>query len=67
MPNYICWTKHGESRVMMEEDEEEQLDHDDIIAEYGYFLNDTPFQKLEEEAAVEDELMDNLGDAIRDA
>jgi len=22
MPNYICWTKHGESGVMMEEGEE---------------------------------------------
>jgi hypothetical protein len=32
MPNYICWTKHGESRLMMEEDDE-QLDHDDIIAD----------------------------------
>jgi len=64
MPNYICWTKHGESEVMMEEDEE-QLDHDDIIAKYG--LNDTPLQKLEEEVSVEDELADELGDAIRDA
>jgi hypothetical protein len=51
---------------MIEEDEE-QLDHDDIIVEYGSFLNDTPLQKHEEEVAVEDELMDDLGDAIHDA
>jgi len=25
MLNYICWTKHGESRVVMEEDEEEGM------------------------------------------
>jgi hypothetical protein len=36
---------------MMEEDEE-QLDHDDIITEYGSFLNDTPLQKLEDNAKV---------------
>ena len=52
---------------MIEEDEEEQLDHDNIIAEYGSFLNDTLLQKLEEEVAVEDELTDDLGDVIRDA
>jgi hypothetical protein len=33
MSNYIYWTKHGESGVIMEEDEEEeQLDPDDILA-----------------------------------
>jgi hypothetical protein len=25
MPNYICWTKHGERGVIMEEDEEEDM------------------------------------------
>jgi len=24
MPNYICWTKYGETEVVMEEGEEEQ-------------------------------------------
>jgi len=42
MLNYICWTKHGESGVIMEEGEEESLYHDDIIAEYGAFLNMAP-------------------------
>ena len=45
MPNYICWTKQGETGVVMEEDEEEQWDDDDIIAEYGAF-NDTTIGKL---------------------
>jgi len=33
MPNYICWTKHGENGIIMEEGEEEQLEPDDIIAQ----------------------------------
>jgi len=35
VPNYICWTKHGESRIIMDEgeqEEEEELDHANIIA-----------------------------------
>jgi len=34
VPNYICCTKHGESRIIMDEgeEEEEELDHADIIA-----------------------------------
>jgi hypothetical protein len=30
MPNYICWTKHGERGNMMEEDEEEGDDNNII-------------------------------------
>ena len=40
VPNYICWTKHGESGIIMdeeEEEEEEELGHADIIAQYGGF------------------------------
>ncbi|XP_066354190.1 uncharacterized protein [Miscanthus floridulus] len=66
MSNYICWTKHGESGVMMEEGEGEDLDIDDIIAQYGAF-DDTTMGRDEEEVAVEDDLGDALGDAIRDA
>ena len=62
MSNYICWTKHGESGVMMEED----LDIDDIIAQYGAF-DDTTMGGDEEEVAAEDDLGDALSDAIRDA
>jgi hypothetical protein len=36
MPNYICWTKHGETGVVMEEGEEEQWDDNDIIPDVAY-------------------------------
>ena len=29
MLNYICWTNHGETGVVIEEGEEEQWDDDD--------------------------------------
>jgi len=45
MTNYICWTKHGETGVVMEEGEEEQWVDDDIIVEYGAF-NDIQWGKL---------------------
>jgi hypothetical protein len=34
IPNYICWTKHGERGVLMDdgEEDEEELDHANIIA-----------------------------------
>ena len=31
LPNYICWTKHGERCVIMEEDDEEEGDGDNMI------------------------------------
>ena len=40
MLNYICWMKHGETRVVMEEGEEEQWDDNDIIPD-GACFNDT--------------------------
>jgi hypothetical protein len=52
MSNYICWTKHRETEVIIE-GEEEQLDPDDIIAQYGDF-DDTAMGKAEEEAGAED-------------
>ena len=55
---------------MMEEDEEEELDPDDIIAQYGDF-NDTAMDEAEEEeaGAGADTLSedDGLGEVIRDA
>jgi hypothetical protein len=33
MPNYICWTKHGETRVI--EDEEEE--YDDTLSNYAQY------------------------------
>src|SRR5579859_4036695 len=69
MPNYICWTKHGESGVIMEEGEEEQeeFENDGIIAEYGALHDDTPIEEVGEEEAAQDEPADDLGDAIREA
>jgi hypothetical protein len=52
MSNYICWTKHRETEVIIK-GEEEQLDPDDIIAQYGDF-DDTAMGKAEEEAGAED-------------
>jgi hypothetical protein len=76
MPNYICWTKHGERGVIMEQDEEEEGDDDNIIirgfAEYGVF-DDTTMEEAQEEVATreevaaEDEPADDLGQAICDA
>ena len=75
MQNYICWTKHGESRFIMEEDEEEGDDDNMIIygfAEYGAF-DDTAMGEAEEEVAAEEEVVaedepdDDIGQAIHDA
>ena len=51
---------------MMEEGEGEDLDIDDIIAQYGAF-DDTTMGSDEEEVAAEDDLGDALGNAIHDA
>ncbi|WVZ91082.1 hypothetical protein U9M48_037300 [Paspalum notatum var. saurae] len=37
MPNYVCWTKHGESGVMLEDDEEEF--HNVDYAEHPFFAD----------------------------
>jgi hypothetical protein len=71
MPNYICWTKHGERGVIIEEDEEEGDDDNMIFrgfAEYSAF-DDTAMGEAEEEGAAEEEieLADDLDQAIHDA
>jgi hypothetical protein len=72
MPNYICWTKHGERGVIMEEDEEKEGDDDNMIfrgfAKYGAF-DDTAMGKAEEDIAIEEEVepIDDLVQAILDA
>ena len=65
MPNYICWTKHVEIGVVMEEGEEEQWDDNDIIPD-GACFNDTAMGEVEEEVAAEDESADDLCQVIRD-
>ena len=64
MPN-ICWTKHIETRVMMEEGEEEQADPDDVFAQYYDFVMEEGEEETDAENTIaEDD--DALGDVIRD-
>ena len=47
MPKYLCWTKHGEKSVMIEDNEE--VDCDDnfpIHAGFGAFDDDTAMKSL---------------------
>jgi hypothetical protein len=66
MSNFICWTKHEERDVIMEEDDGEEGDDDNMIfcgfAEYGA-SDDTAIGEAEEEGAIEEEveLADDLG------
>jgi hypothetical protein len=65
MSNYICWTKHKEIGVMMEEGEEEQADSNDVFAQYCDFV----MEEREEEADAENSIAeddDALGDVIHD-
>ena len=66
MPNYICWTKHGESGVMMEEGEEEQAYPDDVFAQYCDFAVE---DEGDEDGDAGNSIVDDddaLGDVIRD-
>jgi hypothetical protein len=66
MSNYICWTKHEERGVIMEEDEEQEGNDDNMIfcglAEYGAF-DDTAMGEAKEEVAAKEEVepVDDLG------
>ena len=70
MPNYNCWTKHGESGVILEDNEEEE-DSD----KYPIFTEDGDSRMGEDEAEEEpifydpifDDPDDDLGRAILDA
>jgi len=56
--------------VMDDEEEDEELDHTDIIAQYGAFDDDAMGADDEEDAAAAGDAgadVDALGDAIRDA
>jgi len=58
VPNYICWMKHGERGVLMDdgEEDEEKLDHADIIAQYGAFGDDVVGGDDEEDAAAAEDV-----------
>ena len=64
MPKYLCWTKHEEKGVMMEDNEE--VDCDDvnfsIHAGFGAFDDDTAMEEPEADAA-ENEPTDEHGQA----
>jgi hypothetical protein len=60
MPGYICFTKHREGGVIMEDDEKEDDDHNILgFTKYGAF-DDTALGEAKEEAAIEDEPIDDL-------
>jgi len=65
MPKYLCWTKHGEKGVMMEDNEE--IDYDDaqipIHAGFSAFDDDTAMEESEADVA-ENEPTDELGQAL---
>ncbi len=68
MPNYNCWTKHGERGVMMEDGEEEDDDNNyhHMFPEYSdTAMEDNGEERGEERAS--DEPADELGRVISDA
>ena len=67
MPKYICWTKHREKGVMMEDNEAEDCDdHFPSHAGFGSFDDDTAMEEPEVEAAGDDPT-DDFGQALRGA
>ena len=67
MPKYLCWTKHGEKYVMMEDNEEVDCgDNFPSHAGFGDFDDDTAMEEPEAEA-IENEPTDDLGQALRSA
>ena len=64
MEKYVCWTKHGELAVTMEDNEEEDFDeHFPGNAEFGAFDDDIPMEEPEAYVA-EDDPSDDLGQAL---
>ena len=65
MPKYICWTKHREKGVMMEDNEEVDCgDNFPSQAEFGAFDDDTAMEEDKAKAA-ENEPTDDLGQELR--
>ena len=65
MPNYYVWTKHGERRIMLDNNEEEEDRIPDFAGNYGAFFDDTAMGEPEEDTegyVVED----NLGQMQRE-
>ena len=65
MPDYICWTKHGERVVIMEDSEEEEDNYNyPMFTEHG---GTTMGEDEAEEEPIVDEPDDDLRWAILDA
>ena len=64
MPNYFCWTKHGETGVIMEDNEEDDDDNYPLFSEHG----DTKMgeDEAEHEVIVDDQSDDDLRQVILD-
>ena len=64
MKKYVCWTKHGEQGVTMEDNEEEDFDdHFPGNAGIGAFDDDIPMEEPEVDVA-ENDPSDDLGQAL---
>ena len=64
MEKYVCWTKHGEQGVTMEDNEEEYFDdHFPGNAGIGAFDDDIPMEEPEVDVA-ENDPSDDLGQAL---
>ena len=64
MEKYVCWTKHGEQGVTMEDNEEEDFDdHFPGNAGIGAFDDDIPMEEPEVDVA-ENDPSDDLGQAL---
>ena len=66
MPNYYVWTKHGESGIMLDNNEEEDDMIPDFAGNYGAFFDDTAMGEPEEDAKWHD-VEDDLGQMLREA
>ena len=64
MPNYFCWTNHGETGVIMENNEEEDNDNYPVYSEHGGTTMEE--DEVEHEVIVDDESDDDLRRVIRD-
>ena len=63
MLNYFCWTKHGETGVIMDNDEEEDDDNYPVYSEHGGTMEE---DEAEHEVIVDDQSDDDLRRVIRD-
>ena len=64
MPGYNCWIKHGEKRVMMEDNEEEENDDNYMYPEY----DGNPTGEADDEEVPDDPIIhDDLRGVIVDA